>query len=328
MLTFVIPTASYHEAAVEQAVVSCLAQTIRCQVVVVYDHERRGAGWARNRGFEQVATPFVSFLDADDWLEPDFAEKCLLAYDGRHYIYTDWHADRLVEAPCTPWDGRGASHIITTLLPTAFVRYVGGFDETTLAEDSDFYWKLTRAGLCGKRLPEPLFHYGKGGLRAQALYDNPNRDQIMRSIIDRYKGLPMPENCGGCGGAPNPDVPILPANQAFDGAVLATALWAGNRTERGRITGIAYPRTGNGKKLFVHERDIDAAPHLFARVVEMPAPVSDADLHAFRQFTGQVREALGGSARDATQLPAPASIQPGEVKPDVAQVMRLYQQHT
>lgn len=327
MLTFVIPTAPYHEAAVEKAVASCLAQTIRCAVVVVYDHDRRGAGYARNRGLEQVTTPFVSFLDADDWIESDFAEKCLLAYDGRRYVYSDWHTDRYIEASCTPWDGTGAHHIITTLLPTPFVRYVGGFDETLAGmEDTDLYWKLTRSGLCGKRLPEALFHYGKGGLRAQAFKDRADRDAIGKSIVQRYEGKPMA--CGGCGGgnSDNGGYQATPAGEPFDGAVLAIALWAGNRQERGGITGRLYPRAGNGKQLWVDPRDVDYAPKKFARVVEMPAPIDEAGLAAFRQFTAQVHEAFGAGKPPTVQTPAPAYAQRGEVAPDVEQVLRLYAQ--
>lgn len=322
MLTFVIPTAPYHEAAVEQAVASCLSQTLCCKVVVVYDHQRRGAGWARNRGLEQVRTPFVSFLDADDTVTPGYAEKCLRAYDGRSYVYTDWQASQPVPAPCNPWDGTGAAHIVTTLLPTAFVRHVGGFDETLCGmEDSDFYWKLTRTGLCGKRLPETLFIYGKHGQRAEAFRQRHDRDAIAKTILDRYKGMPM--SCGGCGGGVNVDLPNNPTNEPFEGSVLAQALWAGNRQERGRATGMLYPRSGNNKRLWVDPRDVDAAPHLFARVVELPPPVREDDLRPFRRLTAQLQQELGVKAAPL-QDPAPAYAVPGAVKPDVGNVMRLY----
>ncbi len=37
--------------------------------------ENRGLGGARNRGMELVDTPYVSFLDSDDWLMPQYVEK-------------------------------------------------------------------------------------------------------------------------------------------------------------------------------------------------------------------------------------------------------------
>lgn len=320
MLTFVTPVGPYHETLAERAIASVRAQSVACQHVVVYDREGRGAAWARNEGLRRVITPFVSFLDADDWLEPEFAEKCLLAYDGRRYVFTDWVTDQVIEAPCRPWDGRGAHHIITTLLPTVWVKRIGGFDETTYAEDSDFYWKLTRAGLCGMRLPEALFHYGRGGRRARALHDRPDRDDIMRAIVARYEGLSMAEDCNGCGGMPNVNLPGASA-----GDVMATTLWHGTRAERGRMTGRLY-RGGWGEAIPVDPRDIDAAPHLFSRVVELPPRVSEDDLKAFRQVSAELRAAFGGSLKDTSQEPVPAYVPQGEVAPDVAQVLRLYDQ--
>lgn len=329
MLTFVIPTAPYHEAMVEHAIASCLAQTVICRVTVVYDHERKGAGWARNRGLEQITTPFVSFLDADDWIEPDFAEKCLRAYDGRHYIYTDWMAAGYVEAPPRPWSGDGSSHIVTTLLPTAFVRQIGGFDEALPGgEDTDFYWKLTRAGLCGRRVPEALFHYGKGGRRAYTFVHSTEYENVMQAVVDRYKGMSMPQDCGSCGGgsSSNP-MPNVPTNEQQVGDVLAETLWQGTRPERGKMTGRIY-RGGWNARLWVHPTDIDAAPHLFARVIELPPPVREDDLVAFKRFAGRVNEALGGGKAPVVQDAVAEPVTQGEVAPNVERVLRLYQQNT
>lgn len=329
LLTVVIPTADYHLAIVEEAIQSVLSQTVYCRCIVVYDHEQRGAGWARNRGLEQVNSPFVTFLDSDDLLSPTFAEDMLQAYDGMHYVFCHWLTDRIIEAPCRPWDGSGAAHIVTALYPTSLVRYVGGFDESLPGfEDTDFGWKMTRFGACGRRLAKPLVQYRKGGLRAEAFRQRPDRDAIAKSILERYRGKPMADDCGGCGASYNPDMPVLPANQPFEGAVLATALWAGNRQERGRMTGILYPRSGNGKRLYVHERDIDAAPHLFARVVELPPPLSEDDLQAWRSLTTGLHEGMGIAKAPPVQMPVPANAPRGEVAPDVGQVLRLYQQHT
>jgi hypothetical protein len=320
MITFVIACAPYHKDVVERAIASVRAQTFRSELVVVFDHERKGAGAARNEGLAQVTTPFVSFLDADDTLAPTFAEACLRAYDGRRYVYTDWVAENIVQAPCTPWDGKGNAHIITTVLPTKWVRHVGGFDEALPGlEDSAFYWALTRAGLCGKRLPLPLFTYGKGGQRSQAFRDRADRDEISRQMLERFKGKPM--SCGGgCGGGNADEYVEQPVGEQQQGDVLAKALWAGNRQERGRSTGRLYPRTGNGKQLWMSERDIDAAPHLFSRVLEMPAPVTDDEFAAF------AHKVLlpPGTPRPET-APAVYGTR-GTVQPDFGKVLGLYKQ--
>ena len=325
-LSFVIPVGNYHRDIAERAIQSVLAQSIYCPVIVVYDAQCKGAGWARNRGLEHVQSDFVGFLDADDWITADFAEKMLLAYDGQRYCYSDWHTDTYIEAPALPWDGTGSHHIITALLPTNFVRLVGGFDEALPGlEDTDLFWKLTRSGLCGKRVPEALFFYGEGGKRARAFRNRPDQQQIGQAIMKRYEGKPM--TCNGCG-TDNADLQMPPSGEPLDDDVLAESLWMGNRQERGRATGRTYPRTGNHKKLWVDPRDIDAAPHLFARVIALPPPVHEDDLQAFKQFSGQVRTALNGGVRDTTQDPVPAYVEQREVQPDVAQVLRLYAQNT
>lgn len=326
-LTFVVPAAPHHEALLERALASIQAQTYPSLVVVVRDTECRGAGWARNSGLAQVKTDFVSFLDADDWLEPNFAEACLRAYDATRYIYTDWVTDRIVEAPCTPWDGSGTAHIITTLLPTNWVRHIGGFNESLPGlEDTAFYWALTRAGLCGKHLAFPLFHYSKDGKRSQTFRDRADRDDIGRKIIEPFKGKPM--SCGGCGGSNSfiaPEIANLPIGEPQPGDVLAEALWLGNRAERGSITGRLYPRASAGKRFWMDPRDIDQAPHKFSRVVEMPGKPTESD---FQRFARDAMHSMTGVPSQPELIPVQHAPPPVPVKADVNKLLGLYRQRT
>lgn len=323
MLTVVIPAAPYHRAIVQQAVASVEAQTLRCAAVVVNDDQRRGAGWARNEGLKGATTPFVAFLDADDLLDPAFAEATLRAYDGRRYVYTDWITDKVIEAPACPWNGKGAAHIVTTLLPTAWVRFVGGFDEALLGgEDTDFYWKLTRAGLCGKRLNQPLVQYRKGGQRAAAFVNGSHFRPVMREIVARYERLPM--TCTDCGGNVL-DIPQAPSGEHLPDDVLAETLWRGSRPERGHVSGRIY-RGGWNERIWMDARDIDAAPHLFARVIDMPPPPSEDD---FRAFANTVMRSMGAARQSAVPVPEPAPAvygTQGAIRPNVQKVLSLYQQ--
>lgn len=328
LLTFVIPVGNYHEAIAERAIASVVAQTVPCACVVVYDREHRGAGWARNRGLGETKTPFVAFLDADDWIEPHYAERCLQVYDGARYVFTDWigwqeTADGLAEdrknAADIPWRGDGGWHVITALLPTDAVKALGGFDAGIQGEDTDFYWKLTRNGVCGKRLAEPLFHYGKEGQRAKAWIQHPDHDRLMRDILARYKGLPMA--CGDCGD----DLPdnTLPVNEQAPGDVLVQTLWGGNRQVRGVITGRLYPRSGNGKRLWIAAQDAAAMAQFFKRVVEMPAPVKPRQLEGMKAFARTIGDVLTAQTNAPARVEMPAGVTP---KPDAGRVLRLYRE--
>lgn len=273
-VSIAIPYAPYHEAVVHRATASAQAQTVSCDVIVYEDADGLGAGHARNQLMARVNTPFVVFLDADDWIEPTFVERCIEAYERHHcarYIFTDWlEEDAVKQAPDCPWTG-GTWHCVTTFLPTAWARSVGGFDETLPgAEDSAFYLSLCYKGMCGARLALPLFHYGKEGKRARAFVSSPQYGMIRERISAKFRGLTM-ACCGNGDGA-------TPMNEKQPGDVLAQALWLGNRTEHGRVSGRMYPRTGNGKELWIDPRDAQVSPHLW-RVVEreyVPAPVMSA----------------------------------------------------
>ena len=105
-ITFVIP-AYNAEKTIERTIESILHQTDdRYKIVIVNDgsiddtdvicreyqskyaekilyivQENRGQGGARNHGLQYVMTDYVSFLDSDDWLMPDFVEKIVSALE-------------------------------------------------------------------------------------------------------------------------------------------------------------------------------------------------------------------------------------------------------
>ena len=162
-VTICIPFADYHIEQSATAIASARVQTEPRTVLYAQDVDRRGTGYMRNQLLARVQTEFVVFLDADDWIEPAFVERCLSAYQAGKYVYTDWKEEETVKtAPDKCWcDGNW--HVVTALLRTEDVRSVGGFPEDLpAAEDTAMYWQLVRRGICGVRLAEPLFHYGRG----------------------------------------------------------------------------------------------------------------------------------------------------------------------
>lgn len=266
-LTILTPIAPAHEPLFPIAQASVAQQTIKCAHLWMVDTDGRGPGFIRNRLLERVTTPFVSFLDCDDWLEPRFAELTLqrMSTIVDKYVYTDWFVDgKHIEAPNCAWT-RGTYHLVTAVYPTEWVRAVGGFDEQMRGlEDTEFAVKLTTSGYTCCRLPIPLVHYRANGGRAAAVYQNQQLFNELQALIHQRYGGKQVSCCGDV--MPTNNTPI---NERQEGDILAVALWGGNREEFGRATGRRYPRTGNGKLLYMDKRDALASPHLWQVMPEV-----------------------------------------------------------
>jgi hypothetical protein len=272
-LTIVIPIGPYHTEIAAEAVASVQAQTVPCELVVVRDEESKGAGWARNRGLEQVVTDYVAFLDADDTIDPRFAEICLEVLDhyaasGRtdpRYIYTDWlgehNAAHSAPEPCEAWRNQ-TYHLVTTVLSVDAARTIGGFDEMLPGvEDADFYVRLRLSGVCGIHVNAPLVQYREGGQRSKTARASGDEARALQYMTDRYKGFSFM----GCCGDSTPG-PVTPGNEPQPGDILVQAQWGGNRKEQGRVTRRIYPATSYPKMLYVNPDDVAATPHLFRRI--------------------------------------------------------------
>lgn len=269
-LTVVIPIGPYHTDVAQRAVNSVEAQTLPCNIITIEDTAGRGAGWARNQGLRKVTTPFVSFLDADDTLEPRFAELCfsiLNLVQGRRYVYTNWYEGDFVKtapSPCDLWTQQ-TYHLVTTVMRTDDVRRIGGYDETMPgAEDTDFGIRLKLSGVCGVHLNEPLLHYNIGGQRSVSLRHSGREILMQEYMRERYREYTM-----GCCGDSVP-AQTKPDGERYDGDVMAMALWAGNRRERGIVSGRIYPRASKPKIVYVDPRDVAASPGLWQKVSAMP----------------------------------------------------------
>lgn len=271
LASIIIPVGQYHRDIARRAIASAEAQTLPCAVIPVEDTAQRGAGWARNVGAAQADTPFLVFLDADDELHPAFVERCITAYQRGSYVYTDWMRDGspVPTLDCVTWR-YGTWHPVTTLFPAKIFHAVGGFDETLPAiEDTDFYLKVTALGVCGVRVPEPLFTYTGDGQRSEQFQRDPRKTNILRMVTARYRDAMC-----SCSQGTAPTV----VNEQQVGDVLATAMYA-PATQRGVASGRWYPRTAfQGQDVWVDPRDAAAAPNLW-RVKYNPeddAPDPDA----------------------------------------------------
>jgi hypothetical protein len=309
-VTFCIPIAPRHAQVAQRAINSVLAQTIACDIRTLTDHTKQGPGVLRNHMLAGINTPFVIFLDADDYVDMTFAEETLAEYHrigGNKYIFVDWiDSDGIIhETPCLngangnvisvpdkrPYCG-GTWHPITTLIPTEFARAVGGFDETMEgAEDTDFYLKLCTTFRCGHRLARPLFHYTSGGGRAIDFRGSYVYDDTMQKMTIKYGG-----KMGCCGD----DTPVPPIGEKQPGDVLAMAMWSGRRHQASYITNRVYPRCGYGETCWIDPRELQhrKGKNLW-RLIEQPKPVD------MREAVNNIQKLAGVAMRDIKPKGAP-----------------------
>lgn len=268
--------APYHVHLIERAAATVAAQSLPCAFIPVIDTDKRGAAWARNEGLRQARTKFVTFLDADDELDQDFAARMVEFWQPNRYTYSDFfYGDEL----CTLPDGDAlhvrdlgiVHHIVNCLMTKAAAVAVGGFPEHHSFEDTLFYLTLREKGICGVRCPYPLVRYNhKHGLRSAEAHQRPGWGKELRELMTS-----RPCNCGG--GV----VETYPRGEKQDGDVLVYCMWGSNRGHTGRVTGRRYEKNGHGMPAWIDPRDADAAPELYKRA-EVITPDSQPDFETVR----------------------------------------------
>lgn len=195
------------------------------------DGERRGPAHTRNRALAAARGQFTLPLDADDYLLEHAVEHLLREYGrGRHgYIYADAYTlerdGRYMLRPAPDYVQNHMAHhnihVVTALTPTKHWRAVGGWDEGVDAwEDWSGHLRLAIAGVCGYRLPQPIFTYRVyEGDRMTRFYGG--APELMEKVLVRYRnkdgGITMAGCCGG-------DATLADlAQQAVAGAPMAAA---------------------------------------------------------------------------------------------------------
>lgn len=205
--------------------------------------ENLGLAEARNAGIEAARGTWILPLDADDKLSPVFVERAFRAikFDPQLFAYSDsylwWQngEERLELLEAHEYDFEALLSKISWPCSIVYAkdawRAVGGYKpEMSRAggwEDWEFCLALGEIGVCGQRVPEPLFYYRQHGanqMRHTALANKPRLQETMRRLhAALYRGeRPM----GCCGGGRRPVAQPVVSNQAVQ--ALATAANGGN----------------------------------------------------------------------------------------------------
>jgi hypothetical protein len=263
-VTIITPIAPHHKNLFVRCADSVRAQTVQCRHLHAVDEKGKGPAHIRNELLKQVTTPYVVFLDADDYLEPEFIDQCLRHIPPHKYVYTDWfQGEKVMSTPHGQfWDS--AWHLVTCLLHTDMVRIVGGFDENLpVMEDTKMFLEFDKYDYCGVQVPYPLVHYTNNGRRSQEGRDSGEYLKVKAQFTRSFRVT--------CCGDAGKDINRHPVGKRLPGDVLVMALWTGNRNVIGAVTGRPYPRSSVPKRMWMNPKDAQARSDLF-RIIPQVKP--------------------------------------------------------
>lgn len=137
-LTVVITTIPTRKIRLRKAIRSVKQQTLLpFEIIIQEDTEKQGAPFNRDNGLARVTTPYVAFLDDDDYFYPQHLERLYNAIKEQDAdIVYSWFdveggTDPFPENFGRPWDNDNpVQTTVTTLCKTETVRNAGGFSNT------------------------------------------------------------------------------------------------------------------------------------------------------------------------------------------------------
>ena len=278
-IAVIIPVGPGHQELVIDALDSLEAQTYRqweCIVVndtgepltiphpwatVIDTLGEEGPGAARNAGILASTAPLFVPLDADDFLQSDALALMMEVWerDGG-VVYGQWWDDKA--DGISLWDppeydaqllvSKGCIHAVTALYPKSAWAAVGGFDPTISHwEDWDFQIKLAAQGICGTKVPRPLFTYRKEtGMRRESnmAAHEEGKTAILAKWSRLWDGKETLMACGSCPGGGGRGYASPPAAQSlgssqrilqpregyvilqYNGASVSTRMYLGKKT--------------------------------------------------------------------------------------------------
>lgn len=151
--------------ALDAVVAPFLNQDARIQYV---KKKNGGLGSARNFGIQHAIGTYILPLDADDTFEPSFIEKAVSLFLNNHNLKVVYCDAVFFGARKGVWSLKDYTYkdllLSNMIFATCMYRRedyenVGGYDETILYEDWDFWLRLLKDGGEVYKIPEVLFNY-------------------------------------------------------------------------------------------------------------------------------------------------------------------------
>lgn len=178
----------------------------------VIHQENAGAAAARNRGIDVAMGRFVTFVDSDDWLEPDAYAKTVphmvdgadlvwfgVSVDGdmepgyREVLERHFHVSKPGRLQCTPWllrsiGGEMGNKIYRkSLIKEYDMRFLEGLQ---YGEDKSFSYSYLCVTGTVQCVSELLYHYCIHGESAMSRYDSrKDKGEMARRLYDWVAGF-------------------------------------------------------------------------------------------------------------------------------------------
>ena len=176
-------------------------EALRVEGCRILDTTNNGLAAARNNGWRALSSAYVLFLDADNFVDPDYAEKAAKVLDADPRIGVVFgdrqefgSRDTLVEqrVPTLAEELVGNRIDACAVVRRSLLERSGGFDESILEgyEDWEFWIRLMGAGEMFHHLSGTLFHYRvrEGSLLSKAA-DPEIRRRIVERIVAKHRQL-------------------------------------------------------------------------------------------------------------------------------------------
>lgn len=176
MLSIIIPTITGD---IDATIQSILAEKLDCEIIISYDPEKRGAPYARNKGWKEASGDYIFFCDDDVILIPGAIERLQSTLRGLDfpvgYAYGDfryknhllWADDVFRSKPFDPEELRSHNYISTmSLIKRRAMEIVGEWPDVPHFQDWHLWNKMLDKGIIGTYVPGDLFStvYSRHGI--------------------------------------------------------------------------------------------------------------------------------------------------------------------
>jgi glycosyltransferase involved in cell wall biosynthesis len=192
LITIVIPCRKGEDADI--TLESLSKQTFQdFSVVIVIDSKQQGANWARNRGFQQVRTPYVLFSDNDiEWSEYALEALLIALEDHPHACYSyGWYelGEKVIGNQVFRPRTLALGNYISTMSLIKTEDFPGFDESITRLQDWDLWLTLLRQKKVGVYCGVRIFrtNRSKTGITSE---NNLELEEATKIIMRKHKLIP------------------------------------------------------------------------------------------------------------------------------------------